>query len=135
MYRPITQTETTAKNATGMPASTFHSAGSVMISAHTTTNSTAPTGVRLWFSRVQSRQPGMARSRENAYVMRDALVTHAMPQNSCPMQEMRITISAAVEESAFSKIASDVPPPSLTASTSVAANVIASSTTQPISAE
>ena len=49
-----------------MPSSTFQSAGSVMISAQATTNSTAPTGVRLWLSLVQIRQPGIARSRENA---------------------------------------------------------------------
>ena len=62
----MTQTETTAKKATGMPSSTFHSAGSVISPAHTTTKSTAPTGVRRWFSFVHRRQPGMARSRENA---------------------------------------------------------------------
>ena len=67
--------------------------------------------------------------------MREALVTHAMPQNSWPMQEIRITISAAVADSAVSKIASDVPPASVIAPSSAAANVIASSTIQPISAE
>jgi hypothetical protein len=67
--------------------------------------------------------------------MREALVTQAMPQKSCPMVEMRITISAAVGLSALSKIASEVPPPSLTALTSAAANVIASRTIQPMTAE
>ena len=67
--------------------------------------------------------------------MRDALVTQAMPQKSWPMQEIRITISAAVADSARSKIASDVPPASVIAASSAAANVIASSTIQPISAE
>ena len=67
--------------------------------------------------------------------MRDALVTQAMPQNSWPMQEMRITISAAVADSELSRMASEPPPPSLIAPVSVAANVSASSSTQPISAE
>src|SRR5215211_3341372 len=128
----MTQTETTAKNATGMPSATFHSAGRVMISAQVTTKSTAPTGVWFLFSFVQIRQPGIARSREKAYVMREALVTQAMPQNSWPMQEIRITNSAAVADSDCSKIASDVPPASVTALGSPTANVIASSTTQPI---
>src|SRR5215212_12115742 len=103
-----------------------------MISAAAATNSTAPTGTRLWLSFVHMRQPGIARSRENAYVMRDALVTQAMPQNSWPMHEIRMTISAAVDESDCSKIASDVPPASVTALGSSTANVIASSTIQPI---
>src|SRR5215213_703051 len=42
-----------------------------MISAAAATNSTAPTGTRLWLSFVQMRHPGTARSRENANVMRD----------------------------------------------------------------
>jgi hypothetical protein len=67
--------------------------------------------------------------------MREALVTQAMPQNSWPMQEIRITISPAVLDSALSMIASEPPPPSLIAFVSVAANVSASSRTQPISAE
>src|SRR5215212_168346 len=131
----MTQTETTAKNATGMPSATFHSAGSVMISAQVTTKRTAPTGVWFLFSFVQICQPGIARSRENAYVMREALVTQAMPQNSWPMQEMRITISAAVADNALSSTASEPPAPSLIASTSVAANVSASHIAQLISAE
>ena len=49
-----------AEKATGMPASTFQRAGSVMINAATTANSTAPTGVRRWLSRVHMRQPGIA---------------------------------------------------------------------------
>ena len=67
--------------------------------------------------------------------MRDALVTQAMPQKSWPMQEIRITSSAAVADSALSRIASEPPPPSLIAVVSVAAKVSASSSTQPISAE
>ena len=38
-------------------------------------------------------------------------MTQAMPQNSWPMQEIRITISAAVADSALSSTASDPPAP------------------------
>ena len=48
---------------------------------------------------------------------------------------MITTNLVAVSVSALSKTASEPPPPSLMAATSVAANVIASSTNQPISAE
>src|SRR3954454_186890 len=110
-----------------MPSALDLSAGSVISRAAAQTNSTAPTGTRLRSSFVQIRQPGMARSRENAYVMRDALVTQAMPQNSWPMHEMKMTISPAVLDSALSMIESEPPPASLTALVSVAANVSASS--------
>src|SRR5688500_12934413 len=50
-----------------------------------------------------------------------------------PIAEIRITVSAQPSDIALWKIASDVPPPSFTAPTSVAANVIASSTNHPIS--
>ncbi len=53
---------------------------------------------RLW--------PGTAPSRENANVMREALVTHAMPQNSWPTVEIRITALAPAEVSAELKIVS-----------------------------
>src|SRR4051794_1676485 len=106
-----------------MPAELDLSAGRVISNAAAQTNSTAPTGTRLEFSRVQIFQPGIARSRENAYVIREALVTQAMPQNSWPMQEMKITISPAVLDSALSMIDSAPPPPSAIALESVAANV------------
>ena len=78
----------------------------------------------------------MARSRENAKNVRELLVTHAIPQNSWPIVAIRRIISAQFWfMSAEVKTEIDVPKASLTASTSVAANVIASSTNQPISAE
>ena len=58
--------DTTAKKATGIPASFDVSAGRVMMSANRQTPRIAATGTWLWFSRVQNRQPGTARSRENA---------------------------------------------------------------------
>src|SRR3954451_851221 len=69
--------------------------------------------------------------------MREALVTQAMPQNSWPMVAMAITSSAVPDPSAVLKIASEEPSPKpfaglLIAFVSVAANVIASSTNQPI---
>src|SRR3954469_18392541 len=64
--------------------------------------------------------------------MRDALVTHDMPQKNWPTVASRITNFAFALESADVMIEIDVPPPSLTALRSVAANVIASSTNQPI---
>src|SRR5215218_10299485 len=102
-----------------------------MMSAAAQEPRTAYAGTRWWFRRVHSRWPGTARSRENAYIMREQLVTHAMPQNSWPMVAIRTTSLFAVGVSALAKIASDEPAPALTASTSVAAKVIASSTSQP----
>ena len=67
--------------------------------------------------------------------MRDALVRQAPPQNSWPNVEIATTILVAVSVSALSKTASELPAPSLMASTSVAANVMASRTNQPIRAE
>src|SRR3954447_11098046 len=64
--------------------------------------------------------------------MRDALVTHDMPQKNWPTIASRITNFAFALESADVMIEIDVPPPSLTALRSVAANVSASSTNQPI---
>ena len=53
-----------------------------MMNAHTATNTTAQLGVRWLLSRRHRLWPGTAPSRENANVIRDALVTQAMPQNS-----------------------------------------------------
>src|SRR4029079_8393991 len=103
-----------------------------MISAAAQEPSTANAGTRWWLSRVQTRWPGTARSRENAYIMREQLVTQAMPQNSCPIVAISTTALLAVGVSELLNTASEEPRPSLTALTSVAANVIASSTNQPI---
>src|SRR5262249_27907076 len=111
------------------------SAGSVRISASTATAITALNGIRFWLTRLQSRQPGTAPSRLNAYIIRDALVMQLMPQNSWPQTAMISTNLTQPRSIAFSNTANRVPPPSETLSTSAAANVIASSTTQPISAD
>src|SRR5688572_12986128 len=94
MYRPMTAIDTTAKNATGMPAEVPQSAGMVMTSDSTQTPSTAATGTRFALTLDQNLQPGTARSREKAKNVREALVTQAMPQKICPMNEIRITVSA-----------------------------------------
>jgi hypothetical protein len=107
MYRPITAIETTAKNATGMPASVPQSAGMVMISASAHEPSTAPTGTCFAFTRLKNCQPGTARSRENAKNVREQLVTHAMPQKTCPRNEIRITVSAQPSDIALVKIAGE----------------------------
>ena len=89
-----------------MPALFGKYAGMVMISANDETNSTDQVGVRFLPSRRHSRCPGTAPSRENANVIREALVDAAMPQNSCPTVEIRSTAFAAAELSAVVKIAS-----------------------------
>ena len=61
--------------------------------------------MRLCPSRRHRLCPGTAPSREKANVIRDALVTHAIPQNSWPIVEIRSTALAAAEVSAVSMIA------------------------------
>src|SRR5450755_3627089 len=109
----------------------------VTISAHRHTNSTAYVGVRFLPSRRHRLWPGMAPSREKANVIREALVTHAMPQNSWPMVEMRITPLAAAELSAVERIARAGKPALLIVLMSFCctAKVRARSRTQPITAE
>ena len=85
--------------------------------------------------RRNSAQPGIPRSRENAYQVREALVRPAATQKIWPTVAIRITIFAAQESRALVKIAITPPPASLTAPTSLAANRNASRTNQPISAE
>src|SRR2546423_15482413 len=77
----------------------------------------------------------MARSRENAYHVREALVRPAMPQNSCPMVQMSRTALAAAELSEVVIIGIEPPPPALMPLMLVAANSSASSTSQPAIAE
>src|SRR5438270_10423435 len=107
----------------------------VMISETTATAITALNGTRLALMRRNSAQPGIPRSRENAYQVRDALVSPAAPQNSWPIVATRITALAAHESRALLKIAIEVPPAPVTAFSSVAANRNASSTAQPAIAE
>src|ERR1700730_98840 len=108
-----------------------------MIAANTHTNSTAQVGVRFLPRRRHRLWPGTAPSREKANVIREALVTHAMPQNSWPAVDIRITALAAAELRAVVKIVR-ARYPVLRISVSwlfCAAEVIASSTIQPITAE
>src|SRR3954469_5283561 len=126
--------DTTALNAQGTPAALPPSAGRVMISAQTATASTEYTGTRRLSTLVHSRQPGIARSRENGYHVREALVRPAMPQKICPIVAMKITASAQPELIALVNTEIAVPPPALIAFVSLAANVIASRTNQPNSA-
>src|SRR3954468_6929094 len=133
-YRPIIVIETTALNAHGTPAAFPPSAGSVMISAQTATASTEYSGTRRLSTALQSRQPGIARSREKAYQVRDALVRPAIPQKIWPIVAMKITASAQPELIALVITEIDVPPASLIAFVSLAANVSASSTNHPNSA-
>src|SRR3954454_17643756 len=131
MYNPITQIETTAKNAYGAPASSPFKAGAVIKSAATHEATTAKAGTRWWFNRVHIRQPGTARSREKANIIREQEVTQAMPQKSCPIVAVTTTTFCQPNGSEVEKTASEEPKPLLMPSTSVAAKVIASSTSQP----
>ncbi len=108
-----------AKNAHGKvgAASVLQSAGIVMSSAATDTAITAYSGTLSRFRRLNSHQPGIPRSRENAYQVREALVSPAAPQNSCPTVTM-IRISFAAHRSparALVTIEFEAPPASLTA--------------------
>ncbi len=67
--------------------------------------------------------------------MREAAATQPIPQNSCPMVEMSRTSFARPELSDVSMIGIAPPPPLLIAAMWVAANVMASSTAQPPTAE
>ncbi len=95
----------------------------------------ALTGVPLRSTLDHSRQPGTARSRLNAYVIRDMLVTQLIPQKNWPIVEMMMTALKKNGVSAVSKMAPEKPPALLIASTSVAANRNASSRIQPPIAE
>src|SRR5436309_10706267 len=112
-----------------------NSAGIAITSDATETAITALNGTRSLFTRRNTYQPGIPRSRENAYQVREALVRPAAPQNSWPTVAIRITSLAAQELIALVKIAPTKPAPSFTAFTSVAANRNASSTNQPITAD
>src|SRR5881275_3272814 len=106
-----------------------------MISEATETASTANSGTRWALTRRNRFQPGMPRSRENAYQVREALVRPAAPQKNWPTVAISTTSFAAHGSSALLKIPKTAPAESLTALTSVAAKRKASSTNQPISAD
>src|SRR5262245_28520836 len=105
----------------------WYSAGSVSRAPAMHPPMMALTGVRLRFTLDQSRWPGTARSRLNAHVIRDMLVTQLMPQKNCPMVETMMTVLKKNGVNADWKIAPEKPPAELIASTLVAANRKASS--------
>src|SRR4029450_85654 len=134
MYRPTVQIPVTAKNANGtsfLP----NSAGIVMLAAHSETAITPLNGTLSRFTRRQIVHPGIARSRENAYQVREALVSPAAPQNSCPTVAITNTSFAAHRSIELVKIVPTKPAESLTSFTSVAANRNASSRNHPITAQ
>src|SRR5438309_6472927 len=102
----MTEIEVTARKATGVPRWLGKYAGIVMMRANRQTKKTAHVGVRFCPSRRHRLCPGTAPSRENANVIRDALVMQAIPQNSWPIVEIRTTAFAAEELSAVVKIVS-----------------------------
>src|SRR3984893_8589002 len=99
------------------------------------TASTAYSGTRCALTRRNSVHPGIPRSRENAYHVRDALVRPAAPQNSWPTVQMINTHFAAHELRPFSMIGIEPPPALLITSAFVTANSSARSTAQPAIAE
>src|SRR4051794_36379482 len=106
-----------------------------MIAAQMAMKSTALAGTRLVLTFLHTRQPGIAPSREKAKHMREALVRHAAPQNSCPTVEMIRTSLTQAADIAVLRIAIDTYWPAAACSLmplmSVAAKVSASSTIQP----
>ena len=98
------QIPVSAKNANGM-LFLPNSAGMAITSEKNETAITALNGTLSRLTRRKIAQPGMPRSRENAYQVREALVRPAAPQKSWPMVAIRITSLAAQESSALVKIA------------------------------
>ena len=90
-----------------MPAALLHSAGTVITSEKNDTAITAYSGTLSRLSRRNSAQPGIPRSRENAYQVREALVRPAATQKIWPTVAIRITSFAAQESMALVKIAID----------------------------
>src|SRR5215218_302660 len=86
-----------AKNANGTLLDP-NIAGTAITREKNDTAITALNGTRSRLIRRNSHQPGMPRSREKAYQVRDALVRPAAPQKSCPMVTM-IRISFAAQRS------------------------------------
>ena len=123
-----------AKNANGM--SFFpKSAGIAITSDATETAITALNGTRSLLTRLKMAHPGIPRSRENAYQVREALVSPAAPQKNWPTVAISTINFAAQGSSALLKIPNTAPPESLTAATSVAANRKARRTNHPITAD
>src|SRR5262249_17650338 len=111
-YRPTVQIEVIAKYAHATPVLVPKYAGIVMSSEKTETASTAYSGTLFAVRRRNRVQPGMPRSRENAYQVRDALVRPAAPQNSCPTVKM-ISTNFAAQALRPVSTTGIAPPPSL----------------------
>src|SRR5437764_4945650 len=124
-----------AKYAHGTPFLLPKYAGIVMINAEMDTASTACKGARRALTRLNNPQPGMPRSRENAYHVREALVRPAAPQNSWPTVQMISTNFAAQAVRPVSITGIDPPPAVLIAPRWLAANSNARRTAQPAIAE
>src|SRR6266545_3196366 len=111
------------------------SAGIAITREKNETPITALNGTRSLFTRRNSHQPGIPRSRENAYQVREALVRPAAPQKSCPTVAIRRTSFAAQGSKTLVKIAPTKPAPLSIAWTSVAAKRNAKSTNHPMTAD
>ena len=80
----------TAKKATGgTKVSDANKAGSTIRKARAQLPRTAVAGTPVALTRLHSRRPGIARSRENAKNVREQLVTHAIPQKNWPIRRSR----------------------------------------------
>src|SRR4051794_18933265 len=93
--------------ASSVPKLTSISAGRVIRPASTAQSSTALTGTRLAFTFDHIDEPGIAPSRLNAKVIREALVRQATVQNSWPHAEMKTTIECEVSPRAWVKMTSE----------------------------
>src|SRR6478752_10108051 len=98
----MTDTEVTAENAVGMPLTDF-SAGSVMMPPTTAAQMTALAGVRLLLTLDQSREPGTARSRLKANIIREVDVRQAVAQKSWAQAEMKSSVPAQLAPREASK--------------------------------
>ena len=99
-----------------------------MIAPITATNTTALAGTLVvGLTLASQREPGMAPSRLKAKVIREALVRQAVAQKSWPAVEMSRTRKCQPSGSAWPKITSTAPKPSVTPSASWTAKRNASS--------
>src|SRR4051794_2857118 len=99
------------RGASAVPMFTSISAGRVTIAATTATRSTAFTGTRLAFKADHRLEPGMAPSRLNAKVIRDADVMHEVAQKNWAEAEMKSTRPAQLEPMDCTKMYATPPPP------------------------
>src|SRR3954464_2372355 len=93
--------------ALAVPKFTSMRAGRVISPAITATNMTAFAGTFFAVTFDHSADPGMAPSRLNAKVIREALVRHAVVQNSWPAAEMKMTIMCHDLPSDWPRMTSD----------------------------